>query len=63
MMEPDEKYIEDLRLQNRQRYVNKMFEEEGLTDRVLNEQIKINQKRNELNIHDPNEVIEDEFVQ
>ena len=62
-MEPDEKYIEDLRLQNRQRYVNKMFEEEGLTDRVLKEQIEINKKRNELDIHDPNEVIEDEFVQ
>lgn len=63
-MEPDEEYIESIRLQNRQRYVNKMFEEEGLTDEVLKEQIEINKKRNELDIHDPNEeVTEDKFVQ
>ena len=39
-MGPDELYIEDLRLRNKQRYVNRMFEEEGLTDRVLREQLK-----------------------
>ena len=62
-MEPDELYIENLRLQNKQRYVNRMFEEEGLTDRVLREQLEINKRRNELDLHDPNEEIEDEFVQ
>ena len=63
-MEPDEKYIEDLKLRNKQRYVNNMFEEEGLTDRVLREQLEINARRNELDLHDPNEEItEDKFVQ
>ena len=63
-MEPDEEYIESIRLQNRQRYVNKMFEEEGLTDEVLKEQLEINRKRNELDIHDHNEELDDEkFVQ
>ena len=63
-MEPDELFIEDLRLRNKQRYVNQMFEEEGLTDRVLREQLEINKKRNELDLHDPNEEItEDKFVQ
>ena len=63
-MEPDERYIESIRLQNKQRYVNKMFEEEGLTNKVLNEQLEINRKRNELDIHDPNEELDDEkFVQ
>lgn len=62
-MEPDERYIENIRLQNKQRYVNKMFEEEGLTDRVLREQLEINKRRNELDLHDPTEEINDEFVQ
>jgi len=63
-MEPDEEYIESIRLQNKQRYVNRMFEEEGLTDEVLKEQLEINRKRNELDIHDPNEELNDEkFVQ
>ena len=62
-MEPDELFIEDLRLRNKQRYVNQMFEEEGLTDRVLREQLEINKKRNELDLHDPTEEINDEFVQ
>ena len=62
-MEPDELYIEDLKLRNKQRYVNRMFEEEGLTDRVLREQLEINKRRNELDLHDPTEEIEDEFVQ
>lgn len=62
-MEPDELYIEDLKLRNKQRYVNRMFEEEGLTDRVLREQLEINKRRNELDLHDPTEEINDEFVQ
>lgn len=63
-MELDELYIEDLKLRNKQRYVNKMFEEEGLTDRILREQVEINKKRNELDLHDPSEeVTEDKFVQ
>lgn len=62
-MEDDDKYIESLRLQNKQDYVNKMFEEEGLTDRVLREQLKINEKRNELDIHDPSEEVNESYVQ
>jgi len=62
-MEPDELFIEDLKLRNRQRYINKMFEEEGLTNKVLNEQIKINKKRNELNLTDKSEVIHKGYVQ
>ena len=62
-MEDDERYIEDLRLQSRQKQINKMFEEEGLTDEILNEQLEINKRRHELDIHDPNEEVNDKFVQ
>lgn len=62
-MDDDERYIEDLRLQSRQKQINKMFEEEGLTDEILKEQIELNKRRHELDIHDPNEEIDDNFVQ
>ena len=62
-MEEDERYIESLRLQSRQKQINKMFEEEGLTDEILKEQLEVNRKRNELDLHDPTEEINDEFVQ
>ena len=61
-MEEDQRYIEDLRLQSRQKAINEMFEEEGLTDEILKEQLEINRRRHELDIHDPNEEIDD-FVQ
>ena len=56
-MEKEEKYIEDLRLQSKQKQINDMFEEEGLTDEILKKQIEVNKKRNEHDIHDPSEVI------
>ena len=62
-MEDDERYIENLRLQSRQKAINRMFEEEGLTDEILNEQLEINKRRHELDIHDPTEEIDDKFVQ
>jgi len=55
--------LEEIKLRNRQRYINKMFEEEGLTNKVLNEQIKINKKRNELNLTDKSETIHKDYVQ
>lgn len=40
-----------------------MFEEEGLTDEILDKQIEINKKRNELNLTDKSEVIHKGYVQ
>ena len=57
------KYYE-WKLNHMQKKVNKEYDEQGLTDEILDEQIKINQKRNELNIPDQNQIINDEgFVQ
>ena len=51
-------------LRNKQKEINRMFEEEGLTDEILRKQLEINQKRNEHNIVDKKEIIDDgEFVQ
>lgn len=63
IMEDDEKYIENLRLQNKQKLINEMFEEEGMTDEILKEQLEINKKRHELDIHDPTLTLHEDYVQ
>lgn len=51
-------------LRNRQRRINKKFAEEGLTDEILTEQIRINKERHEYNIVDETELDNlDGFVQ
>ena len=56
------KYYE-WKLNYMQKKVNKEYEEKGFNDDILEKQIQINQKRHELNIVDPNELIYNEFVQ
>jgi len=47
-----------------QRQNNKLYEKHGLTDRVLNNQVKINKIRNAKDLTDENIVITDDgFVQ
>ena len=50
-------FLKKISLSNKQKQINKMFEEEGLTDEILRKQIEVNKKRNEHDIHDPSEVI------
>ena len=55
-------FFHKISLKNKQRRINEMFEEEGLTDDILNEQIELNKKRHEKDIPDSNEII-DGYVQ
>lgn len=51
-------------IDRKQKDLNKRFEKYGLTNEVLEEQVKINSLRNRYNIKDENEIINDEgFVQ
>ena len=59
-MEPDELFIEDLKIRNKQKYINKMFDEEGLTDSILRQQLELNRKRNEMNIPDKSEIVSED---
>ena len=60
-MEPDELYLETLRLLVDQTKNEVKYEEEGLTTEILDKQIEINKKRNELDLPDREEFIyEDE---
>ena len=60
--EYNKKDIEDI-LMEEQEAINKLYEEEGLTNKVLDRQVALNQKRNELDISDPTKRIWENFVQ
>ena len=56
-------FLKRISLKNRQRRLNEMFEEEGLTDEILKEQIEINKERNDCDIPDNQELVDQEYVQ
>lgn len=47
----------------RQKEIDKKYAEEGLTDEVLDLQIKLNQDRNKYDITDPEQRVYKRFVQ
>lgn len=53
----------EVQLRNQQRVLNKKFAEEGLTDEILDEQIKLNKLRHENDIVDESEKVYEDFVQ
>ncbi|WP_405286282.1 hypothetical protein [Methanobrevibacter sp.] len=62
MMNPI-KLIQAWDLNRKQESIRSMIEKYGLTDDILDEQVKLNQRRRELNIPDSTKVINDGFVQ
>ena len=57
------KKIHEIHLNYQQRQVSRLYKSEGLTDRVLDKQVKINKKRHELNLPDRYEMQYKRFVQ
>lgn len=53
----NEDFKKRVNLSNRQKEINRMFEEEGLTDEILKKQIELNKERHRLDIHDPTETV------
>ena len=43
-------FLKKISLKNRQNKVNKLYQQEGLTDEVLRKQVEINTERNQYNI-------------
>lgn len=55
--------IEEILLNFVQRLVNYLYEKEGATDFVIDQQVKVNKLRNEYDIPDKSEFIYEDFVQ
>lgn len=53
----NEKFLQRVNLANRQKEINRMFEEEGLTDEILKRQIELNKERDRFDINDPSETV------
>ncbi|WP_406533416.1 hypothetical protein [Methanobrevibacter sp.] len=53
----NENFLQRVNLSNRQKEINRMFEEEGLTDEILKKQIELNKERNRLDINDSSETL------
>ena len=62
-MDENERYRLELHIKNQQRDINKRYVEEGLTDEILDQQIKLNKLRNEHDIVDESEIVYEDFVQ
>lgn len=50
-------------LAKKQKEVDHLYAEHGLTDEVLDRQIEINKMRNEYDIHDKSETVHEDYVQ
>lgn len=67
-MEADEEYIETIRCKVEQEKINKELADRGMSETVLQKQIRLNSMRHEMNIADENEITykeedDGEFVQ
>ena len=51
------------KLDKMQDKIDKLYEEEGLTDEVLDLQVELNEQRNEHDIADENKIIHKKYVQ
>ena len=57
------KFIQEINLKNKQRIVDKKYQEQGLTDEVLELQLEINKARSEHDLPDKNDLNDDGFCQ
>ena len=56
-------YLHKIQAKNRQRAINKKYEKHGLTDEVLEEQVKLNVFRNLHDISDSSKKVYKNYVQ
>ena len=57
------KFVKRVQFRNRQRKINKQYEKEGLTDEVLDAQVKWNIERHKHDISDRTERVYKNYVQ
>ncbi len=63
MLDKAKKFLKTIQIKNKQKVINKQFEKEGLTDEVLEAQIRLNSERNEYDIPDESEFVYEKYIQ
>ena len=62
-MSKSDKFLQLIKIKNLQRYVDKVYEKEGLTEEVLVKQAEINSLRREYDVSDESKRVFGKFVQ
>ena len=63
MLDKAKKFLKSIQLKNKQKSIAKQFQKDGLTDELLEAQVKLNQERHKHDIPDESEFVYREFVQ
>lgn len=56
-------YLRKIQIKNKQRAINKAYEEKGLTKEILDAQIELNRKKHQHNISDSDKRVHENYVQ
>lgn len=57
------RFLKTIELKYKQKYIDKKYKKEGLSDKVLELQVQLNTERHELDITDETQKIYEDFVQ
>ena len=63
MIDKAKKYLHHIQAKNKQKAINKEYQEHGLTDKILEDQVKLNVFRNFHDIPDEDHIVHKDFVQ
>jgi len=63
MLDKTKRFLKKIQLKNKQRHIEKQYNEQGLTDEVLEAQVQLNIERNKYDIPDSSNFVYEEFVQ
>lgn len=63
IMNKAKRFLKKIQIKNKQRVIDKKYDEEGLTDEVLDAQVELNQLRHEHDIPDSSKKIHENYVQ
>ena len=63
MLNKSKKFLKAVQLKNKQRHIEKQYNEHGLTDEVLEAQVQLNVERNKHDIPDSSNFVYEDFVQ
>lgn len=63
MLDKAKRFLKIIQLKNKQRAVNREYKRDGLTENVVDQQVKINTERHELDLPDSNNFLFENFVQ
>lgn len=63
MLDKAKRFLKIIQVKNKQKSIAKQYQRDGLTDEVLEDQVKLNCEKRKHDIVDEDELVYEEFVQ